>query len=63
MLRSPGRTAAASLIVALVTVLWFSWTAGDQLKIISAILAASVAFLSQIGQAFNFVRGGGQKSG
>ncbi|MGH8177511.1 MAG: cache domain-containing protein [Steroidobacter sp.] len=53
---------AAILILALIAVLWFSWTAGDQLKIVSAILAASVAFLSQMGQALNFVRSGSGKS-
>ena len=66
--RSHGKQArslliGSILIVALVTILWFSWTAGDQLKVVSAILAASVAFLSQIGQALNFMRGGHQKSG
>lgn len=59
---SRARTAiiAAVLIAVLIVVVWFSWTAGDQLKIISTILAASVAFLSQIGNAMNFVRGGGK---
>jgi hypothetical protein len=51
-----------ALLVLLVTVVWFNWTASDQFKIVSTILAASVAFLSQIGQAFSFVRSGAEKS-
>jgi hypothetical protein len=50
----------SGLAVLLIAVLWFNWTASDQFKIISTLLAASVAFLSQIGQAFTFVRGGGK---
>lgn len=46
------------LVLLLAAVLWFNWTASDQFKIVSTILAASVAFLSQIGQAFNFVKSG-----
>ena len=52
-----------SLVLVLIAVLWFNWSASDQFKIVSAILAASVAFLSQIGQAFNFIRSGAQRSG
>ena len=47
----------------LLAVVWFSWSAGDKFKVVSAIVAGAVAFLSQIGQAFNFVRsnaGGGR---
>jgi hypothetical protein len=52
------------LAVLLLAVLWFSWSAGDKFKVVYAILAGAVAFLSQIGQAFNFVRGGsGTRSG
>ena len=51
----------SGLALLLVTVLWFNWTASDQFKIISTLLAASVAFLSQIGQAFTFVRGSSGK--
>lgn len=47
-----------TLVLLLVAVLWFNWTASDQFKIVSTILAASVAFMSQIGQALNFVKGG-----
>jgi hypothetical protein len=49
---------AVLLLVMVIAVLWFSWTAGDQFRVISAIVAAAVAFLGQIGQAFNFVRSG-----
>jgi len=48
------------LFVVLLIVLWFSWAAGDQFKIVSTILAGAVAFLGQIGQAFSFVRTAGQ---
>jgi hypothetical protein len=54
------------LITLLVAVVWFSWSAGDKFKIVSAIVAGAVAFLGQIGQAFNFVRsnaGGGRAGG
>lgn len=50
-----------TLVLLLAAVLWFNWTASDQFKIVSTILAASVAFLSQIGQAFNFVKSGAGK--
>jgi hypothetical protein len=46
------------LAALLLAVLWFSWSGGDKFKVVYAILAGAVAFLSQIGQAFNFVRGG-----
>lgn len=49
---------AVLLIALLLAVVWFSWSAGDRFKIISAIVAGAVAFLGQIGQAFNFVRSG-----
>jgi hypothetical protein len=49
----------SGLALLLIAVLWFNWTASDQFKIVSTLLAASVAFLSQIGQAFTFVRGAG----
>lgn len=48
----------AALTALLLVVLWFSWAANDQFRMASTILAASVAFLSQIGQALNFVRNG-----
>ena len=51
------------LIALLVAVIWFSWSAGDKFKVVTAIVAGAVAFLGQIGQAFNFVRsnaGGGR---
>jgi len=54
------------LSVLLLAVLWFSWSAGDKFKVVTAIVAGAVAFLSQIGQAFNFVRsnaGGGRSGG
>lgn len=55
---------AILLVVLLLAVLWFSWSAGDKLKVVSAIVAGAVAFLGQIGQAFNFVRSGaGGRSG
>jgi hypothetical protein len=47
---------AILLILLLLAVVWFSWSAGDKFKIMSAIVAGAVAFLGQIGQAFNFVR-------
>jgi hypothetical protein len=47
---------AVLLITLLLAVVWFSWSAGDKFKVVSAIVAGSVAFLGQIGQAFNFVR-------
>ena len=50
-----------ALMVLVVAVVWFNWTASDQFKIVSTILAASVAFLSQMGQAFSFVRSGAGK--
>jgi len=50
------------LVVVLLLVVWFSWAAGDQFKIVSAILAGALAFLGQISQAFTFVRGTGQGS-
>jgi hypothetical protein len=58
-------TAVAILLgVLLLAVLWFSWSAGEKFKVVYAILAGAVAFLSQIGQAFNFVRAGsGTRSG
>jgi hypothetical protein len=46
------------LLALLLAVIWFSWSAGDKFKVISAIVAGAVAFLGQIGQAFNFVRSG-----
>jgi hypothetical protein len=49
---------AILLVTLLMAVLWFSWSAGDKFKIVSAIVAGSVAFLGQIGQAFTFVRSG-----
>jgi hypothetical protein len=49
----------SGLVLLLLAVVWFNWTASDQFKIVSTLLAASVAFLSQIGQAFSFVKGGG----
>lgn len=49
---------AILLAALLLAVVWFSWSAGDKFKVISAIVAGSVAFLGQIGQAFNFVRSG-----
>lgn len=68
--RGVGRwrsTVVAILLIALlVAVVWFSWSAGDKFKVVSAILAGSIAFLGQIGQAFNFVRsnsGGGRNGG
>ncbi|MBL8271818.1 MAG: hypothetical protein JNL55_35800 [Steroidobacter sp.] len=55
---------AVLLIVLLLAVIWFSWSAGDKFKVVSAIVAGAVAFLGQIGQAFNFVRSGpGGRSG
>jgi hypothetical protein len=55
---------AILLGVLLLAVLWFSWSAGEKFKVVYAILAGAVAFLSQIGQAFNFVRAGaGTRSG
>jgi hypothetical protein len=56
---------AILLIAVLLTVVWFSWQAGDKFKVVSAIVAGAVAFLGQIGQAFNFVRSnaGGGRSG
>jgi hypothetical protein len=48
--------AGIALMVLLVGVVWFSWSAGDKFKVVSAIVAGAVAFLGQIGQAFNFVR-------
>jgi hypothetical protein len=54
------------LSVLLLAVLWFSWSAGDKFKVVTAIVAGAVAFLGQIGQAFNFVRsnaGGGRGGG
>jgi hypothetical protein len=47
---------AILLITLLLAVVWFSWSAGDKFKVVSAIVAGAVAFLGQIGQAFNFVR-------
>ncbi|MET0534085.1 MAG: hypothetical protein ABW171_07660, partial [Steroidobacter sp.] len=47
---------AILLIILLVAVVWFSWSAGDKFKVVSAVVAGAVAFLSQIGNAFNFVR-------
>jgi hypothetical protein len=57
---------AVLLIALLLAVVWFSWSAGDKFKVVSAIIAGAVAFLGQIGQAFNFVRsnaGSGRSSG
>lgn len=55
---------AILLGVLLLAVLWFSWSSGEKFKVVYAILAGAVAFLSQIGQAFNFVRAGsGTRSG
>lgn len=47
---------AVLLIALLLAVVWFSWSAGDKFKVVTAIVAGAVAFLGQIGQAFNFVR-------
>jgi hypothetical protein len=59
-MRGSGRwrsTLVAILLIALLlAVVWFSWSAGDKFKLVSAIVAGAVAFLGQIGQAFNFVR-------
>jgi len=56
----PGKRArmilAAGLITLMIVVLWFSWSAGEQLKLVSAVVGAAVAFLGQIGSAFNFMR-------
>lgn len=49
---------AILLIALLIVVVWFSWSAGDKFKILSAVVAGAVAFMGQIGQAFNFVRSG-----
>lgn len=54
---------AILLIALLLAVVWFSWSAGDKFKIVSAIVAGAVAFLGQIGQAFNFVRSGAGSTG
>jgi hypothetical protein len=68
-IRGPGqwrRTLMAILLIAvLLAVVWFSWSAGDKFKVVSAIIAGAVAFLGQIGQAFNFVRSnaGGRTGG
>jgi len=51
------------LIALLLAVVWFSWSAGDKFKVVSAIVAGAVAFLGQIGQAFNFVRTNSGSSG
>ncbi len=61
--QSPGKRwrsmlTAILLVALLLTVVWFSWSAGDKFKVVSAIVAGAVAFLGQIGQAFNFVRAG-----
>jgi hypothetical protein len=47
---------AILLIALLIVVVWFGWSAGDKFKILSAVVAGAVAFMGQIGQAFNFVR-------
>lgn len=44
------------LLALLLAVLWFSWSAGDKFKIVTAIVAGAVAFLGQVGQVFNFFR-------
>jgi hypothetical protein len=58
--RGVGRWRSTVMVVLLIglllTVVWFSWSAGDKFKVVSAIVAGAVAFLGQIGQAFNFVR-------
>jgi hypothetical protein len=46
------------LAALLLAVLWFNWSAGEKFKAVNAILAGAIVFLGQIGQAFNFVRGG-----
>jgi hypothetical protein len=68
--RGSGQWRSTVMIVLLITLLlavvWFSWSAGDKFKVVSAIVAGAVAFLGQIGQAFNFVRsnaGGGRSGG
>lgn len=59
--KSTRRTVIGVLLfVVLVLVVWFSWVAGDQFKFLTAILAGSLAFLGQIGQALSFVRSAGQ---
>jgi hypothetical protein len=54
---------AILLLLLLLSVIWFSWSAGDKFKVLSAIVAGAVAFLGQIGQAFNFVRSGAGSGG
>lgn len=51
------------LVVLLLVVVWFSWSAGDKLKVFYAVVAGAVAFLGQIGQALNFVRTGAGMAG
>jgi hypothetical protein len=56
--------ASVVLLMVLAGVAWFSWAAGDTLKIVSAVMVAALAFVGQIGQALNLVRnglGGGAK--
>jgi hypothetical protein len=45
-------------IVLMVLIAWLSWAAGGSMKALSAILLATGAFLAQLSQLVNFVRGG-----
>ena len=54
------RTVRVPLFVLLmVLVAWLTWAAGGSMKAMYAILLASVAFLGQLAQLFNFARTGG----
>jgi hypothetical protein len=50
--------ASVVLLMVLAGVAWFSWAAGDTLKIVSAVMIAALAFVGQISQALNLVRNG-----
>jgi hypothetical protein len=65
--KSPWRSMGPVLfIILMIVIAWLSWAAGGAMKALSAILLATVAFLSQIGQLVNIARtgflGGGPKS-
>lgn len=50
------------LLLLLVVVVWFSWAAGDTLKVVSAVLLAAVGFMGNLGNMLNFMRGTGAPS-
>ncbi len=57
------RTVRIPLFIFLMIVIaWLSWAAGGSMKAISAILAATVAFIGQLAQLLNFARGNASSS-